>query len=76
MGKESARHFFSTIHQVQTGPSSDLPKPLTGVHAQRPAGLEVGVGYGELGRLPSGQGALTHKWWSGGEERISRSPFV
>ena len=35
MGKESARHFFSTIHQARTGPSSDLPKPLPGVHAQR-----------------------------------------
>lgn len=33
-GEESARHFFSTIHQVQTGPSSHLPKPLPGVHAQ------------------------------------------
>lgn len=34
VGKESARHFFSTIHQVQTGPSSDLPKPLSAVPAQ------------------------------------------
>lgn len=39
-GKESARHFFSAIHQAQTGPSSDLPAPLPAVHAQRD--LEVG----------------------------------
>lgn len=34
-GKESARHFSSAIHQVQTGPSSDLPAPLPGARAAR-----------------------------------------
>lgn len=40
-GEGKCQTFLRTIHQVQTGPSCDLPKPLPGVHTQWD--LEVGV---------------------------------